>query len=106
MMATIFTNVSSGSKSSPTEGSILTRVSLSMSPTGVSAHGVEEREPADAGDTVERLVHLNKGILWPLSSSKSLTPMGVGSWLPKDVFSMHMLRGEEPLDPTDHGTGC
>ena len=66
----------------------------------------EDREPAGAGDTVEHPGLLNKVRLWPLSSSKSVTLMGVGSWLPKDVFSMNMLRGEETLDLANHSAGC
>ena len=106
MMATIFTSVSSGSKSSAMEGAMLTRASLNMSPTGVSEHGVEDCEPAGAGETVERPGHLNEGILRPLSSCRPMALMGVGSWLPKDVSSMYLLTGEELLDPANHGTGC
>ena len=82
---------------------MLTWASLSMSPMGVFACGVEDREPASAGDTVECLVRRNEGILLPLSSSKSGTLKGVCSWLLKDVLSIHMLRSEELLDPANHG---
>ena len=81
---------------------MLTQASLSASPTGVSERGVEDREPAGACDTVECPVCLNEVRLQPLSSSKSVTLMRVGNWLPKDVLLINMLRGEEPLDPADH----
>ena len=72
----------------------------------VSEHGVEDREPAGPGETVQHSGHLIEGILWSLLFSRSMILMGVGSWLPKDVSSMYLLREEEPLDPADHGTGC
>ena len=59
---------------------------------GVSERGVEDREPAGAGETVEHPGRLNEGILRPLSPSRSMALMGVGSW--------------EPLDPANHGTVC
>ena len=73
---------------------------------GVAEHGVEDCKPAGAGETVERPGRLNERILWPLWSNMSLTLMGVGSLFPKDVSSMYLLRGEEPLDRTDNGTAC
>ena len=29
--------------------------------------------------------------------------MGVGNWLPKYVSGINLVRGEESLDPVDHG---
>ena len=46
---------------------MLTQASLSMSPTEVSECGVDDCETADAGETVECPVCLNKGLLRPLS---------------------------------------
>ena len=100
MMDTILTRVSSGSTS---PGSMLTRASCSISPTGVSEHGVEDcMEPA-AGEVPECLLRLKEGLLWALESSRSITLIGVGIWLPKDASTRNLVRGEESLDPVEHG---
>ena len=96
--------VSSASTSLEMEGSMLTQASLSISPTGVSEHGVEDCKAATAGEGPEDLLHLKEeGLLLPLSSSRCVALMGVANWLPKDVFAINLVRGEESLDPVDHG---
>ena len=83
-MATVFTMVSSASTSPEMEGSMLTQASFSISPTGVSELGVEDCKPAAAGEAPEHLLCLKEeGLLWPLSSSRSVALMHVGNWLPK-----------------------
>ena len=69
-MATIFTKISSGSKSLATEGSMHAHPGFTeYVSNGVSERGVEECEPAGAGETVEHPGCLNEGILRPLWSS-------------------------------------
>ena len=95
--------VSSASTSPGDEGSMLTRASLNISPTGVSEHGVEDCKAAAASEASEREVHLKEeGLLRTLSSSRSVAIMGVGNWLPKVVSASNLVRGEESLDPVDH----
>ena len=83
---------------------MLTRASLSISPTGVSEHSVEDcKAAAAAGEAPERPLSLKEeGLLWPLSSCRSVALMGVGNWLPKDVSASKLVRGEESPDPVDH----
>ena len=100
MMDTILMIVLSGSTS---PGSMLTRASLSISPMGVSECGVEDCMAAAAGEEPERPQCLKEGLLWALESSRSITLMGVGIWLPKDASARNLVRGEESLDPVDHG---
>ena len=92
--------VSSGSTS---PGSMLTWASLSISPTGVSECGVEDCMAAAAGEVPEHLARLTEGLLWALESSRSITLMGVGIWLQKDASARNLVRGEESLDPVNHG---
>ena len=77
--------------------------SLSISPTGVSEHGVEDCTVAVAGKAPEHLLHLKEGLLWPLKSSSSNALMGVGILLPKDASTRNLVRGEEAVDPGTHG---
>ena len=83
------TMVLSGSTSA---GSMLTRASLSISPTGVSERGVEDCTLAAAGERVLRL--LKEGLLWALESSRSVTLTVVGIWLPKYASASNLVRGE------------
>ena len=88
---------------STSEGSMLTQASLSISPTGVSEHGVDGCTVAAAGDGPECPLCLKEGLLWPLKSSRSITLIGVGIWLPKECSTRNLLRGEEDRDPGTHG---
>ena len=70
----------------------------------MSEHGVADCKPAAAGEAPEcALLLKEEGLLWPLSSSRSIALMGVGNWLPEDVSTINLVRGEESLDPIDHG---
>ena len=79
--------VLSGSTSA---GSMLTRASLSISPTGVSEHGVEHGVEdcmvAAAGEAPEPPLRQTseEGLLWPLKLSRSVALTGVAIWLPKE----------------------
>ena len=104
MIATIFTMVSSVSTSPEMERSMLSRVSVSISPTGVSERGVEDCKPAATSEAPERPLRLKEeGLLQPLSSSRSIALIGVDNWLPKDVSAINLVRGEQSMDPVDHG---
>ena len=98
MMDTILW-ISSGSTS---PGSMLTRASHSISPTGVSERGVEDCMAVAVGEAPERPLRLKEGLLWALESSRSVTLMGVGIWLPKDASARKLVRGEESLGPVNH----
>ena len=100
MMDTILTRISSGSTS---PGSMLTWAWLSISPTEVSEHSVEDCMAAAAGEAPKRPLRLKEGLLWALDSRRSITLMGVGIWLSKDASTRNLVRGEESLDPVDHG---
>ena len=93
--------VLSGSGST-SDGSMLTRASLSISPTGVSEPGVDDFAVAAAG---EHLLHLLKeGMLWPLTLSRSIALTGVAIWLlPKDASASILVSGEEDVNPGAHG---
>ena len=69
---------------------------------GVSERGVEDCKPA--GEALERPLRLKEGLLWPLSSSRSVALMGVGNWLPKDVSTINLVRGEESPNPVVTGS--
>ena len=92
--------VLSGSTSA---GSMLTRASLSISPTEVYEHGVEDCTVAAAGEVPERPAHLKEGLLWAPESSRSVTLMRVGIWLPKDASASNLARGEEDVDIETNG---
>ena len=93
--------VLSGSGST-SDGSMLTQASLSISPTGVLEHGVDDCAVAAAG---EHPLHLLKeGMLWPLKLSRSVALIGVAIWLPKDASASILVRSEEDVDPGTHGS--
>ena len=58
---------------------------------------------AIADEAPECPLRLKEGLLWALESSRSTTLMGVGIWLPKDAPIRNLVRGEESLNPVDHG---
>ena len=69
----------------------------------MSDRGVEDCTAAAADEASERPLHLKEGLLWTIELSWSTTLMGVGIWLPKVASTRKLLRGEESLDPVDHG---
>ena len=69
---------------------------------GVSERSLEDCTAAAAGEAPERPLRLKEGLLRALSSSSSITLMGVGIWVPKDASARNLVRGEESLDPVDH----
>ena len=86
----------SGSISS---GSMLTRASHSISPTGVSERGVDDCVATAPG---ERPLCGLEGMLWPLKSSSSMALLGVSSWLVlKDISERTLVKskGKENVDP-------
>ena len=85
---------------STSDGSMLSRASLSISPTGVSERGVDDCAVAAPGEHPER--GLKEGMLCPLMSSRSVALLGVASWLlPKDASARNLVmpKGEEDVDP-------
>ena len=94
MTDTILTMVLSRSGST-SDGSMLTRASLRISPTGVSVRGVDECAAPSHG-------LLNECMLCPLKLSNSVALLGVASWLlPNYVSASNLLKskGEENVDP-------
>ena len=82
---------------------MLTQALLSISPSWVSEHGVDDCAAAAPGE--HPLCGLRKeGMLCPLKSSRSVALMGVSSCLlPKDASARNFVKGEEDGDPETHG---
>ena len=77
---------------STSSGSILTRASLSISPTGVSERGVDDCAAAAPG---EHPLHglVKEGKLCPLNSRSTMVLLGVASWLLlKDISARTLLK--------------
>ena len=82
---------------STSAGSMLPRALLSISPTRVSEHGVDDCAVAATG---ERLLRGLEGMLVPLKSSNATALLVVASWL-KEISTKTLVKsyGEEDVDP-------